>query len=52
MIGKVIISDILKITKLSSRVPDAGKKKKEILPEHMKDMQNGRQTTVLWTHKS
>lgn len=28
MIGKVIISDILKITKLSSRVPDAGKKKK------------------------
>lgn len=34
MIGKVIISDILKITKLSSRVPDAGKKKGDTSRTH------------------
>lgn len=50
MISKVIISDVekKKITKLSGWILDAGgKKKKEIHPEDMKDMQNGRQTAVL-----
>lgn len=39
------------MTKLSRQVLDEGGKK-EKHPEDMKEMQNERQTTILWTHKS
>lgn len=51
MISKVIISDVEKKKKSQNWAGEfwmqEEKKKKEIHPEDMKDMQNGRQTAVL-----